>query len=300
MLRIGKDVKMNEESKTLGIGDNIDIYTRIMKSEVEGKTALFIHGGGSCSNHTMLVRPAGWLMEKKLFGKAILPDRRGEGRSSTLTGRLTIMDHAKDMKRLLDRLNIEGKISVLGISFGGPIALSLAGIDNRIDEVILIASSPSIKGANGLTALMNRCHLLEPMIRITYKRLVGKNHPEYPDLDPVYDIRTNKELNRLFIDIIKSTEKNRLESLILQSASTLDKRNNGVETSVKTGVPIYQVIGDKDAVWESALENYTERFPNVITTKIPGARHKDCFFRAEEFYEALLSIYPRQDKLPVD
>lgn len=295
MLQVKSSRNIIEEMKAVGIGNDIDIYTRIMKSDGEGKTALFIHGGGSCSNHTMLVRPAKLLMKKELFSEVILPDRRGEGKSSPLTEKLTIMDHAVDMKKLLDRLNIQGKITVLGISFGGPIALSLAGIDERIEEVILIASSPSIKGANGVTALLNKCNLLEPIIKTMYRNLVGKNPSDYPNLDSVYDIKNNKELNKLFVGIIKGTEKERLNSLILQSASTLDKNNNGVEDLVKTEVPIYQVIGDKDEVWESDLRNYRERFPNIITSRIPGAKHKDCFFRAEEFYKALLSIYPKRD-----
>lgn len=84
MLLVKSSRNIVEELKTVGIGNDIDIYTRNMKSNGEGKTALCIHGRGSCSNHTMLVRPGKLLMEKELFSKVILPDRRGREKAVPL------------------------------------------------------------------------------------------------------------------------------------------------------------------------------------------------------------------------
>lgn len=142
----------------------------------------------------MLWRPAKWLIEKGLFSTAILPDRRGEGNSSPLTGKFSTMDHAQDMKLMLDELKINGKTTAIGLSYGGPISLQLASIDSRINEVILMASSPSLRDVKGFRGFLYRKNLLEPFAKMFYKKNLGKLPPEYPNFDGVYDLKTGKQL----------------------------------------------------------------------------------------------------------
>ncbi len=81
------------------------------------------------------------------------------------------------------------------------------------------------------------------------------------------------------------------ESLMFQNASTLDKENTSVSQNITLSIPVYQVIGDQDEIWETDLSPYKERFPNITSSKIAGANHKGSLLRASEFYEALLKIY---------
>lgn len=72
--------------------------------EDDGPALLLIHGGGAGANHTIVERPARWLVDHKLYSRVILPDRRGNGASSPLEHIPTFRDHAEDMQALLDAL----------------------------------------------------------------------------------------------------------------------------------------------------------------------------------------------------
>jgi pimeloyl-ACP methyl ester carboxylesterase len=299
-LKLNGNVKFKEDLKHYEVAEGIQLYTRIVtkekgsRTEAKEKTALYIHGGGSGGNHTMLLRPGKWLIEQNFFDKVILLDRRGEGFSTPLTNKLTLRDHATDMKGLLDVLKINEKITVIGISYGGPIALELAGMDERIDEVILMASSPSLKEVKGIQGLLYRYGLLEKITKSFYKKNLGKLPIEYPDFEGVYDLETNRALTRYFVEAIKKTGGDQLESLMFQNASTLDKANSGISKEISLKIPIYQVIGTKDEIWETDLKAYQNRFPHIITHSVEGEKHKGVILNATPFYEGLRTIYPNK------
>jgi len=297
MLTLSNNIVIDETIKTYKIASGDLIHTRVVESNKNGKTAIYIHGGGSGGNHTMLLRPAKWMIEKELFSKVILPDRRGEGFSTPLTKKITIHDHAMDMKSLLDTLGIEGKVTAIGLSYGGPIALTLASIDSRIDEVILMASSPSLNDVKGFRGFLYKYNILEPLVKIFYKLYLGKEEPEYPDFKNIYDLKSERDTEKLFIEAIKRTDKSMYKSLMLQNASTLDKDNSSISKDISLNIPIYQVIGEKDEIWETNLSSYKKRFSNIKSTIIPEASHKGCLLRAEEFYTALIKIYLESQEL---
>lgn len=290
-LTVSSSLRCTEQVQHYEIHNGIKLYTSIISGENQGKTAIYIHGGGSGGNHTILLRPAKWLIEQGLFSKVILPDRRGEGLSTPLTQKLTILDHAKDMKALLDELNIEEKITVIGISYGGPIALELAGLDSRVDEVILMASSPSLREVKGIQGFLYRNNLLEKITKYFYKKNLGKLSTEYPDLEKIYDMKNNKELTKYFVEAIKHTDGKMLESLMLQNASTLDKNNSSVSPDIKLDIPIFQIIGSKDEIWETNITQYKNQFTNMKNLIIEGEGHKGVILNADLFYKGLKKIY---------
>lgn len=273
------------------IGNNIKLYTRIITGEKEGKTAIFIHGGGSGGNHTVLLRPAKWLIEQGLFAKVILPDRRGEGLSTPLMQKLIIRDHSMDMKALLDTLGINENIIAIGLSYGGPIAIELANLDSRVDEIILMASSPSLRSVKGFQGLLYRTNVLEKITESFYKKNLGKLPTEYPNFENVYDLKNNNELTKFFVNAIKHTDSSMLSSFMLQNASTLDQSNSAVSPNIKLDIPIFQVIGSKDEIWETNLSDYQNRFTNIKSYIVEGENHKGVLLNAELFYEGLKEIY---------
>ena len=287
---LGK-MRFTEQVQHYEINNGIKLYTRIITGVEKGKTAIFIHGGGSGGNHTMLSRPAKWLVEQGMFSKVILPDRRGEGLSSPLMKMSSIKDHAMDMKALLNTLEVDEKITAIGISYGGPIAIELAGLDSRVNEVILMASSPSLRAVTGIQGFLYRRNLLEKIVRSFYKKNLGKLPPEYPNFEGVYDLRNNKELTKYFTKAIKQTEIKMLESLMFQNASTLNPNNSAVSPDTKLDIPIYQVIGSKDEIWETNLNDYKNQFNNVKTFIVEGEKHKGVILNAELFYMGLKKIY---------
>ncbi len=288
MLEINK-VNIKEHESMYHLENGIDLYAKVMTSEKNnGKTALFIHGGGSGGNHTIVYRPSCWLLNRELFSKIILPDRRGAGYSSPMTSIMSYKDNALDMKYLLDSMGEVEKITVIGVSYGGPIALTLAALDKRIDEVILIASSPSLKEAKGLMGFLYRKGLLEKLSKTFYSRNIGKLEEKYPDFNKAYETSNTSQLNKLFLDVIKHMNKNRLDSLLFESSSTCDLKNAAIDKNLVINVPVYRVIGTKDETWEIDLrEKYKSQIPNLRNKFIDNAKHKDLFFRASEFYEAL-------------
>lgn len=282
-----------ESENVYTLPSGIHLYAKTIKNDhAGGKTALFIHGGGSGGNHTIVYRPAKWMMDQGLFNRIIMPDRRGAAKSSPITSIMTYKDNAQDLKELLDTMGIHENITAIGISYGGPIALTLAGIDPRIDEVILIASSPSLKPAKGLVGFLYRHKLLDKIVAKVYKKLVGKYDEQYPDFDPSYDSKNVGELKKIFTNAIMHTPRDRFESLLYENSSTCDLSNQAVSPELKLSIPIYRVIGSKDETWEVELgDTYKSRLPFIDTSIIPNAGHKDVFFRANEFYDALIRLY---------
>lgn len=297
-LTVSESIKLIEQVQHYELGNGVKLYTRVISGEKEGKTAIFIHGGGSGGNHTMLLRPAKWLIEQGFFAKVILPDRRGEGLSTRLTQKLSIRDHSMDMKFLLDTLNIDEKITAIGISYGGPIAIELASLDKRVDEVILMASSPSLRDVKGIQGFLYKTKLLERLTKYFYKKNLGKLPPEYPDFEKVYDLKSNKELTKYFIEAIKHTDSKMLESLMLQNASTLDQNNSAVSPDIKLDIPIYQIIGSKDEIWETDISKYKNQFTNLKNLVIEGEMHKGVILNADLFYEGLKKIYTKKQSGP--
>ena len=281
----------SNSTKMYKIKNGFKIYCRTIKGTNSGKVAIFIHGGGSGGNHTMLIRPAKWLISKGLFSTVILPDRRGEGNSSPLAELLSIKDHSNDMRLLLDELNVNEKITAIGLSYGGPIARELAGNDKRIDEVVLMASSPSLREGKGISGFLYKHNLLLPIVKLFYKKNIGKLPAEYPNFDGVYDLKTDKELNKIFLEAIKKTDKSMLQSLLLQNASTLDKKNSSVDSNLKLDINIYQVIGSNDEIWETDLSPYKNRFPNIRSFIVQGEKHKGVMLKSDLFYKGLKEIY---------
>lgn len=290
-LTVSDSIKFTEQVQHYEIGNGIKLYTCIIAGAKEGKTAIFIHGGGSGGNHTMLLRPAKWLIEQELFSKVILPDRRGEGLSSPLVQIFSIKEHAMDMKILLDTLEINEKITAMGISYGGPIAIELSGLDSRVDEVILVASSPSLKEVKGVQGFLYRTKLLDKIIRNFYKKNLGRFPVEYPDFESVYDLKDSKELTKFFTKAIKKTDSKMLESLMFQNISTLNPTNSAVCPDTKLDIPFFQIIGSKDEIWETNLNDYKNQFPKIKTFIVEGQNHKGVLLNAELFYEGLKEIY---------
>ncbi|RSK25860.1 alpha/beta hydrolase [Bacillus sp. HMF5848] len=294
------DVSIKESAQKYSVRAKVNIFCKtIWKENVSGKTAIFIHGGGSGGDHSLCVRPAKHMIQAGLYSKVLTPDRRGAGQSSLLEKKPTFKDNAEDMKALLDSMGIHEKVTAIGISYGGPVALTLAAIDSRVDEVVLLASSPSLD-PKGITKLTYKLGFLEPMIKSFYKKNLGKLEPKNIDFDASYDVESQKELTTLFTESIKHTPAEKLDSLIYENAATLDLENGSIDRSIQLDIPIYQIIGDRDTTWEiNMVENYKDRFPNCKVKILPGFNHKDVFTKAHDYYAEVITFLQQYAKVSV-
>ncbi len=85
MQKTTDSTETNEKELFVNVSDDLEIFTKILSKDNEvNRTCLYIHGGAFAGNHTMIERPARWLLKNNYFSKMILIDRRGDGLSSNL------------------------------------------------------------------------------------------------------------------------------------------------------------------------------------------------------------------------
>ncbi len=121
---------------------------------LSGTPILYCHGFPSCSLEAGLLAPVLAAEGARL----IAPDRPGYGRSSPHKGR-TLKSFADDVAVLLDTLGL-GSVAVVGVSGGGPYALSLlAHMPQRVTRSALV-------GALGPPEALRACRdELFPLVR---------------------------------------------------------------------------------------------------------------------------------------
>lgn len=102
-----------------------------------GRPLFMLHGGPG-ANHLRLKRDLGWLRE---WFQLVFVDQRGCGQSDKCpTKTLTIADNAEDLEAIRALLGFE-KISVLGWSYGGMLALEYASRYPRRVELLFPLST---------------------------------------------------------------------------------------------------------------------------------------------------------------
>jgi len=112
--------------------DGIDIH---IERKGSGKTILLVHGLGSPLVWDRLIDPL------SQFFDVIAVDLPGFGGSSNPPALFSTQQYADFLFHLLDTLQLQ-RTSILGVSYGGQIALTFAfDHQNRIDKLILVASS---------------------------------------------------------------------------------------------------------------------------------------------------------------
>jgi len=277
--------------RDVNISENAHLHVKLLEHRAfDGPTLLLIHGGGAGANHTIVERPARWLVDQQVYGRVILPDRRGNGASSPLTHVPTFRDHARDMHDLLDALDESGPLDAMGISYGGPIALTLADLDERCARVVLYASSPAMHFAWPWNWLI-QSGLIPRIMRWMYRREIGKGEPRYPDLDVAYEQRSKQEDWEAYKRALNHTPRHRLDSIMYEFEANRRPEYTRIDPDVRVDVPVLRVIGSEDQTWGSDWpEVYRERFPSFHQVIVPGADHKDAVREADRFLEALVPL----------
>ncbi|GAP11909.1 predicted hydrolase [Bellilinea caldifistulae] len=281
---------IHAETHTIEIEPNANLFVKILRCEpVSHRTAIYIHGGGNGGNHTLIERPSRHLIDKGFFDTIILPDRRGDGASSPLPRKFSVRDHAHDMQRVLDALQINQPITAMGVSYGGPIALDLAAIDSRIERVVLVASSPTLSSNNGIARFLLKTGLLKMMLNLSSTMYLGKLPPAYADFDSAYEATSQRQLVQAYLEGLKRTPKTYKTSFQYALEATLDESQAGLDENITLNIPVIQIIGEKDEVWGSdLLPEYLQRFPDYKQYRVAGGLiHKDVFLKAELFQKVL-------------
>lgn len=261
----------------------------IFKNEFSGRKALYIHGGGIYGDHTLAARPAEWLIHNEVFDVIILPDRIGSGKSSPLTKPITIKEQSEEMKLLLDVMDINEKITVIGASYGGLVSLLLADIDERVEKVILMGSSPTLQKASFGFRFTGKTGILKNILKFIVWVYAGKCPPKYVNQDEFYDLKTFREYRKMAVKILSHISRNELRSMYFKIDSLMDKQNYSIPPNIRMDIPIFQVIGENDEFWRKDIPDiYIKNFPLLSRSVIPQVSHRDIILKADLFHNEVI------------
>lgn len=285
---------IEQTAQDVEIAPDVHLHVATLRHrERTGHTALYIHGSGTVGNHTIIERPSRWLIDQNVYDTVIMPDRRGCGNSSPWDHKPTLREQADDMQRLLDVLAVDAPLDVLGLSAGGPIALTLAHMDSRVQLVGLIASSPTLKQIAFPWNWLIASGLVPFVMKMMYRREIGKAEPKYIDYDFMYewDNPTRQERWEHFKEVLRHTPTDRLDSVMYEFTATLDPANAEIPGDVQLDIPVLQVVGTEDETWGSTIpDKYRERLPNLRRRLIEGADHGASLSRSDEFHAAFVEL----------
>lgn len=295
MLERIENESIRTEERTIDLPDGGSIYTKIIRHRTNRGAGfgLAVHGSGSVGNHTIVERSARWLVDRGLFDAMVLPDRRGCGRSTNWDHPPTLRDQAKDMAHVLDAFDGADWTTAIGLSYGGPIVLTLAGIDSRVRRVVLLGSSPTLAQIAWPWRWLIKIGLVPWIMRRVYRREIGIDEPRDIDFDFMYEWTNPSRAERWeqFKRVLRHTPKERLESVLHEITATLDPKNAEIPADVHVDVPVYQIIGSKDETWgRDVPERLRHRIPHLRRRIIDGADHAAVLTRADEFHEALAEM----------
>ncbi|MBT5049353.1 MAG: alpha/beta fold hydrolase [Rhodospirillaceae bacterium] len=242
--------------------------------EGDGPPVLFIHSLGT---NNYLYRDQ--IAELKSRYRCIAPDCRAHGASS-YTDPFTVEDMADDHKAVLDHLGIDS-CHVVGLSMGGPIALSLnARYPGVVKSLVLADSFARIRpgGEDRIYATQEAVAYLS-MLEFG-SQYAGDRLMPTTDMD---------KLDELAAEISKCPPKGYVETV--RAVFTHDSTGD----LAKVGVPTVILIGDSDDATPMAESEYIrDGIAGSDIKVIPDAGHLSTIDSPAEFTAELGSFLDRQ------
>jgi hypothetical protein len=164
----------------------------------------------------------------------------------------------------------------------------LASKESQVTEVILLASSFRMSLTRGKFHYLYKTGAMLFFIKLGLSLFTGNSERHYVNMDFVYDQRNTLGLIIAQIRILRQLNKNRLKSFYFMAESAFNKMNMDITDRVKLSIPIIQIIGSSDKVWEKNIsQEELKQYPGFRQVIIKGAEHRDLFLRADEFLEKI-------------
>lgn len=213
------------------------------------RTMVFIHGYGGKATQ--------WRYQLRSFSDAnrvIAVDLRGHGRSDKPRGSYSMVEILTDFEAVLDALEVNQKIVLVGHSFGGAIATEFAAAHpERVDHLILMATAGEFK--------------LNPL----YRFLLRLPHPVIRQLTPF----TRNWLGAP-PHVLKSWYENNLS------------RWNGWSLFRSLALPTLVIRGHLDIVFEKPFfEEVTRAIPSAEEVDVGASGHMVMLERRDAVYRAI-------------
>ena len=239
----------------------------------EGETLVFIHGLGSSNQD--------WAFQTAFFPayfKTITYDVRGHGQSEKAKPPYSVPLFAKDLKALLNNLELE-KAHIVGLSMGGWIAFQFA-IDypEMVDSLTIVNSwaDMRIKTFSDKMTYFQRALFFKFLSMRKIGEVVGAKLFIKPE---------QEELLQNFID--KWAENDKTSYM----ASFKTAKGWSVEDRLgEITCPVLVVAADEDYTPVSAKEAYVKKMPNARLAVIKDSRHATPVERPDEFNQVVLDF----------
>lgn len=239
----------------------------------EGEALVLLHGLGCSADDWALQMSA--LSERY---RVIAPSLRGFGGSDRPAGPCSIMQYARDMVALLDRLEIQ-RAHVLGHSMGGAVALQLAVANpERLNSLVVINAQPSFALRDWRRYLLLLMRLLasgpagmERLTRFLARHLFPHDHQAA--LREQMRSRYAKNDRRAYLAAIQALAGWSVEGMV---------------DSVAT--PTLVLAGEYDVTPVADARKFARRLPNGQLEVIANSGHATPFDQHEEVNKLVLSF----------
>ncbi len=283
-------MKIQIEEKFIQFDDR-NLYAKLISSQNgNSKIAVYLHGGGIYGNSSLVERPAKFLLEQNAFGKIILFDRLGFGKSSPLTKTITNREQAEIIKIAIKKLIDENSYTLICSSYGGLTGLWLAHFDNSANKIYLMASSPSLNSPNFLYRFLGKAKLLKLFFKLTVFLFLGRSKNNNFSQDEFYNAKKYIDFTKTGIKSIKNIKRKSINSVFLNIDSMFKKENLSFPIELKIRKEVIQIVGSEDEFWKKPIgKSYLKNYESFKRIEIKGANHKDLILRMKEFHEIIIN-----------
>ncbi len=284
-----ENIKLNEETRSevlkLTGGKFIELSKGFTHYDIQGNeddpVVVLIHGGG----------PSMWIWDRQVetlleCGFRVLRfDRYGVGYSKR------IRDYSweiftEQLHELLDSLNIDTKVHIVGRSLGGRFAACFATkYPDRVDKLVIVS-----------TSLVSTDKMISsPILKFIpkYVQRVFGDHIISLQMGKYKKYVSDKEKQDLYIKYLRDQRKIIGTENAFSSIFTKKVLLGCPEASIclKQDRDIIFIWGDKDGlVPESKISKMRIEYPDITFTSIGGAGHGVNFTYYNEFNQALVNF----------
>jgi pimeloyl-ACP methyl ester carboxylesterase len=241
----------------------------VLSEGERAETILFIHGLGLSKKYLLPVLDYPELASYNV----LIPDLVGHGDSSTPKNfSFSMDDQAKILHRLLNKLEIRGKLILIAHSMGGPICVSLAEMQGDRIAGIVYAEGNIDMGDCLFSNWVISNHTYEEWIKEEFNRLI-KQIME----DPEQRLRADMLQMAGPVTLYKASE----DLIAVSTADTLKDR------LVDLGVPVLVVFGEENKGKFTSEGKLGSVFPPVF---IPEAGHPMMKDNPDAFYGEVIKF----------
>jgi pimeloyl-ACP methyl ester carboxylesterase len=250
------------------------IYTKV---EGTGKPVLLLHS--LWGSQALFDSLAGYLAQEY---KVIRLDFPGHGNSPSYPGDFTFVEFAPIIDQILDQLNIEEKITLVGHSMGGFAALAYSEkYSNKVASLCLIHSLAQKASPSSIVQRMRQAEL----IRQNRKKLLLQYANE-SNFAPGNSRKFPEYFHQLELISNLVTDQGALSAIY-----AINSREDGLTFLSKAGFPILIVIGEKDKIYDPSEQlREHENIPGSEVLILSDSGHMGFCEEEETFNKNLRSF----------